>query len=293
MSGEEVIECRPTRWFYFRAGAMALMFGVFLVLFLKDWRVGYPRKNEVYYSYKAFEKAEDKFAEKQWSAEGWEKESASQKVFPDPDIILPAGVSHDTKWPPVLADYEVYSKAVAEEGNKAIPPLWASYTDKRNWSSLIPKKSYDPGKVQEQLYFGIGSGVLLLVAIFFLVRTSRRSMKVDSDAYYAPGGEVVPFDTIRRIDIRKWRSKGIAYLFSSPESFVPSRDSSRLSLKKVKVDGMVYGQFREEDGVPAEALFQRILRNFQGELLELEDEEEGASEENVDNSGTGEDPREV
>ena len=74
---------------------------------------------------------------------------------------------------------------------------------------------------------------------------------------------------------------------------MPSRDSKRLSLKKVKVDGMVYGQFREEDGAPAEALFQRILRNFQGELLELENEEDGASEENVDNSGTGEDPREV
>ena len=272
---------------------MALMFGVFLVLFLKDWRVGYPRKNEVYYSYKAFEKAEDKFAEKQWSAQDWEQEAAAQKIFPDPDVILPAGVSHDAKWPLVLADYEVYSKAVAEEGNKAIPPLWASYTDKRDWSSLMPKKDYDAGKIREQLYFGIGSGVLLLVTTFFLIRTSRRSMKVDGSAYYAPGGEVVPFDAIRRIDIRKWRTKGIAYLFSCSESFTPHGDPKRGSLQKVKVDGMVYGQFREEDGAPAEALFQRILQNFQGELVELEDEEQEVSEENVDNSGTGEESGEV
>lgn len=288
MSGEEVIECRPTRWFYLRAGAMALMFGVFLVLFLKDWRVGYPGKNEVYYTYKAFEKAEDQFAGKEWSAEEWEQEASSQKIFPDPNTILPAGVSHDAKWPSVLADYEVYSKAVAEEGSKAIPPLWASYTDKRGWSSSIPKKSYDVGKVQEQLYFGIGSGVLLLVTIFFLVRTSRRSMKVDGDSYYAPGGEVVSFDTIRRIDIRKWKTKGIAYLFSCPAADTPHADPDQASLQKVKVDGMVYGQFREEDGAPAEALFQRILQNFQGELIELEDEEHGFSEENVDNSGTEE-----
>ena len=43
MSEVETIECRPTRWFYLRAGAMVLMFGVFLVLFLKDWKVGWPK----------------------------------------------------------------------------------------------------------------------------------------------------------------------------------------------------------------------------------------------------------
>ena len=113
-------------------------------------------------------------------------------------------------------------------------------------------------------------------------------MKVDGDSYYAPGGEVVSFDTIRRIDIRKWKTKGIAYLFSFPAVDTPHADPDQASLQKVKVDGMVYGQFREEDGAPAEALFQRILQNFQGELIELEDEEHGFSEENVDNSGTEE-----
>jgi hypothetical protein len=32
---------------------------------------------------------------------------------------------------------------------------------------------------------------------------------------------------------------------------------------------MVYGQFKEENGAPAEALFQYILVNFEGELIEL------------------------
>jgi hypothetical protein len=43
---------------------------------------------------------------------------------------------------------------------------------------------------------------------------------------------------------------------------------------KAKIDGMVYGQFKEEEGAPADALFQRILKNFEGELIELVDENE-------------------
>ena len=45
-----------------------------------------------------------------------------------------------------------------------------------------------------------------------------------------------------------------------------------------KVDGMVYGQFRPEDGAPAEKLFQRIRSNFSGELVELEELEPASAE---------------
>jgi hypothetical protein len=73
-----------------------------------------------------------------------------------------------------------------------------------------------------------------------------------------------------QIDKRKWETKGLATITYSDENGASS---------KVKVDGMVYGQFKEENGAPAEALFQYILVNFEGELIELvvdEDEEEEA-----------------
>ena len=66
---------------------------------------------------------------------------------------------------------------------------------------------------------------------------------------------------MRRIDKRKWESKGLAYVYYEDQDG---------GMKKAKVDGMVYGQFREEDGAPAERLFRRILQNFSGELIELE-----------------------
>ncbi len=282
MHEAEIIECRATKWFYLRGWAMVIMFGVFLVLFLKDWKVGWPTKNEVYYTYKAFEKAEELFNEREWSAEDWESETKKRELFPAGDVVLPMHVDRKATWPLQLSGYESYRNAVIEEGNKTIPPMWALYTHERGWSSAIPEKSYEAKKIQEQLYYGIGSGILLIIALFFLVRNSRRSMKVDGEAFYAPGGERIAFESIRRIDVRKWRLKGLAYLFF--EDAPHSADSKGGALKRSKVDGLMYGQFKEENGAPAEALFQRILQNFKGELVELVDDEAESGRENVDNS---------
>ena len=42
---------------------MLVMFAVFTVLFFKDWKVGYPKQNLVYYTHEAFEKARESFKE--------------------------------------------------------------------------------------------------------------------------------------------------------------------------------------------------------------------------------------
>ncbi|MDE0594210.1 MAG: hypothetical protein OSB65_03085 [Roseibacillus sp.] len=265
MSNGEVIKCKPTKWFFVRAIAMVTMFAVFLVLFLKDWKVGWPKKNEIYYTFQAFKKAGEAFAAHEGSAEGWNSFASAQKIeFPDEKGMIPVGVDSDASWPAILADYSGYKKALAKEGSRSTPPLWTVYTDERGWSSAVPNKFYGQGKIKEQLYFGIGSGFLMIVGGFYLARTSRRSMRVDGEAYYAPSGERIPYDSIKRIDKRKWETKGLAYL-----TYVDGKEE-----KKAKVDGMVYGQFKPEDDAPAEALFKRILSNFLGELIELEEDED-------------------
>ena len=98
-------------------------------------------------------------------------------------------------------------------------------------------------------------------------------MRVDDKGVTPAGGKLIPFGDIKRIDIRKWDTKGLAYLFYEKDG----------SEKKAKIDGMVYGQFKKEEGEPAQKLYERIMANFQGELIELapedEEEEEDASEE--------------
>ena len=292
MSEADVIECKPTRWFYLRALAMVTMFAVFCGLFMKDWKIGWPKKNEVYYTFEAFKKAKEEFQsheEAERGAEAWNQFASEQLIgFPTGEGLLPSGVDSQATWPKVLIDYASYKKAFEEEGNKATPPQWATYTDERGWSSSTPEKSYDQGKIAEQLYFGIGSGVLMLVGLFFLVRTSRRSMKVDGEAFHAPNGTRIPYSALRRIDKRKWETKGLAYLFYDLGE----------GQRKTKLDGMVYGQFKAEEGAPAEKFFRRILENFSGELVELEDDEEEEDEPPADPStpanseGDGEGPDE-
>ncbi len=245
---------------------MLAMFGVFFGLFLKDWKVGYPKKNVHYYTYLSFEAAEVAFAAAEaagQSAEDWEAFATAQKIpYPDEAGLLPSGVDPQSPWPAELRDYAGYKIAFDAERNKAVPPMWVAYSDRQGWDSAAPEHGYDQGKIREQLYFGIGAGVLTLVALFYFLRTKGRVMMVDGEGYSPPGREKIPFNQIRRIDKRKWETKGLAYLYYQDQDG---------GTQKTKVDGMVYGQFREEDGAPAEKLFQHILRNFSGELVELEE----------------------
>ena len=61
-----------------------------------------------------------------------------------------------------------------------------------------------------------------------------------------------------RIDKRKWDTKGMALVYYNQDG----------EEKKAKIDGMVYGQFKEEDGAPAEKLFRKVMENFKGEVME-------------------------
>jgi hypothetical protein len=272
MNNSNTIICRPTKWFLWRAVAMLVLFGVFTVLFFKDWKVGYPQKNVEFYKHQAFEKAKAAFQEGESKGQGasqWESFVGEQMVYPEEEGILPKGEDPKTGWPEVLANYEGYKKGFEEGKEKAAPPLWLEYSHAQGWGSEPPESGNDADKIQTQLHFAIGSAVLTLFAVFYLMRTGRRSMVVDDEAFFAPGGPRIPFEKIQRIDKRKWEAKGLAYMTYEGEDGKSG---------KAKVDGMVYGQFREEDGAPAEALFQKILKNFKGELIELEPEEEGEVE---------------
>ena len=269
MSNSDTLICRPTKWFLWRALAMLLLFGVFTVLFFRDWKVGYPKKNVVFYTHEAFEAAREAFAEGEannQTASQWEAFAKAQKIgFPDEPGVLPEGVDPDAGWPDVLVDYESYGAAYKEDLNKTLAPMWLSYSHAQGWGSEPPKSEKSKGKIQEQFYIGCFTAVLTILSGFYLIRTGRRSMRVDGEAYYAPGGQRIPFERIRRIDARKWAAKGLAYLYYEGDGG---------GLEKAKVDGMVYGQFKEEEGAPAEQLYQQIFKNFSGELVELEGEDE-------------------
>ena len=272
MSTPPEIVCHPTKWFMTRILLMLVMFGGFAGYFLYDWKIGYPKKNYVIAHYRAFLAAGQAETDPEvWK--DWENYVKDQTIpFGDDLTIYPEGTDFEEKWPDILADKEAMDKE-SDEG------LWKIYSGEKGWPQNVdleegPKPAY---KIKEQLYASMVCFCLAAVALFFYFRTKGRIMKVDDEAYYAPGGTRIPFSDIIEIDKRKWDNKGLATL--------KYKDSSGAE-QKAKVDGMVYGQFKEEEGAPAEALFQKILANFDGELIELvveeDEDEEGETEEQVE-----------
>lgn len=244
------------------------MFGGFCLYFLYDWKIGYPEKNVVVAHYSAFTQAGQDWTDEA-KRDRW-KEYVSEQVIPyqDEASLYPAGIDLNEKWPSILADKEGMKKK-SDEG------LWRDYAAEKKWPQAVDsdEDKKDAYKIKEQLYAAIICLIFSLIALYYFLRTRGRAMIVDDEGYTAPNGVTVPFNQMKTIDKRKWETKGLAYISYAGEDGEEG---------KVTVDGMVYGQFKEEEGAPAEALFQRVLENFEGELIELviedDDEEDTESE---------------
>ena len=215
-------------------------------------------------------KAIDEFNKKEFSPESWVSFAKNQLVsVPGNKNILPRDYDYSAKWPEeIINGYEALRKGE----QKDMYGLWSKYTSRTGLPIEPNDKIYDEDTINNQF---ITCGVcvaLLLVAAFLSLRVLSRSMKVTVTGYSPPGGSEIPFASMRKIDKRKWDSKGIAVIHYDQDG----------ETKKAKVDGMVYGQFKLEDGAPAEALFSQIIENFKGEIIEFisdDDEEEEAEEE--------------
>lgn len=264
--------CKPTKWFLWRALAMLLMFSVFAVLFLKDGIWGYKKKNLHFYYKANFDQAGTDFQDRQnagtISETNWKNYASNQKIkFPeDATSVLPEGTDLDQKWPEVLV--EGFSIMNEKGGQTGAQKIWENYTKEKGWDAEVVEKAYTESKIEVQFIAAAISGVLVAITLFFLIRTMRRTISVDDTALYTQDGRTIPFTNMVRIDKRKWDTKGIA--------IVHYKDGNEE--KTAKIDGLVYGQFREEDGAPAEKLFSHLMENFKGEVIEYAEEEEDEEE---------------
>lgn len=266
MTAPETIVCKPTPWFLLRAVVMLLMFGVFSVLFYKDGTVGYRKKNETYYLNKAFEASNNEFSKMnsdgKLTPEVWKEYAARQVVaFPEDASVLPAGLNLPMPWPAILHDYE---KMKPLQWNT----LWREYSKDQGLDAKPPEEPYSAQKIREQWFVLAICSVLTLIAAFFLIRTVRRSISVDGEAVTSQDGKRVPFADLKKLDLRKWDTKGLAFI-----------DYEGASGKgRIRIDGLTYGGFKKENDEPAERLMRQIRSRFSGEITEYTTATETAPE---------------
>jgi len=250
------IVCRPTRWFLLRAVAILLMFGVFSVLFYIDGSTGYRKKNVVFHLHETFKRSNDEFARMDGagglSPDSWRAHAAMQTVvFPEDRSLVPADLELPMPWPEILHDYE---RMKPLQWNR----LWLEYTKEQGMDATPPEQPYDARKIAEQWVVFWVCLALSAAALFFLVRTLARTISADHTGVSGPGGTRVPYGDLKTLDLRKWDTKGLAFL-----QYDGASGKGRL-----RIDGLTYGGFKPEEGEPAERLMQRIRSRFSGEILE-------------------------
>lgn len=277
MSDNVVIVCKPTQWIKIRAVLIIAMFGVFAYLFYTDGTAGYKEKNEQVLFHNLITKHAVTLVEDFSSAEEWSDFAKKQTVDSSSSEIYPLLPDFDSsqKWPAVLVD----GYAQLARGSNGPQQLWLEYSDQRGWPEKPPEHAFDEGDLKTQYGMFYGSAAIVLVVLFLFLRTLTRTMKVTDSAFIAPGGKVVPFSAMRRIDARKWDVKGVATIYYEEDGVT----------KKAKVDGMIYGHFKKADGEPAEKLYAHILKNFKGELIEFENVDD--AEDDTSDSGIATEPK--
>ncbi|MFK7911017.1 MAG: hypothetical protein AB8F34_10520 [Akkermansiaceae bacterium] len=276
--------CKPTKWFLWRALAMLAMFSVFAILFFKDGMWGYREKNLHFYVHAAFTQAGKDFQELQNKDEATDtnwKEFASEKkvVFPDDAAdVLPRDAELEMAWPDELVNgFELLKE---KGGQPGAARLWENFTSDREWDAETEEKPFKKGKITEQFWAMGVTGVLIAITLFFLIRTMSRKISADEEALHTQDGRRIAYADMVRIDKRKWDTKGLALIYYNDGE----------EEKKAKIDGMVYGQFKEEDGAPAEKLFAYVMERFKGEVIEYADLDEEPDEDSdaTDDSGSSE-----
>lgn len=256
MNSTEPIVCKPTPWFLLRAVVMFLMFGIFAVYFYYDGTVGYRKKNLVFFLHESFKTANDQYSK--LNADGgltpaqWKMHAEKQTVqFPKDVSILPADLQLPVRWPVILQDAE---KMKSLGWNN----LWLEYSKENGYPSSPAEHPYDAGKIHEQFVVFWICLALALIAAFFLLRTLRRKITADGEGITSAEGRRVSYQDLKTLDLRKWDSKGLAYLEYDGAS----------GKGRIRIDGLTYGGFKKEQGEPAESLMRLVRSKFSGEIIE-------------------------
>ncbi len=235
---------------------MLTMFSAFAVLFYIDGSTGYRKKNEVFFLHKTFEAANRQFAamnaNNPLTPEGWRRFAAKQVViFPEDRSILPATMEYPMPWPEILRDFDKMKSLQWQN-------LWLEYSKARGFDAQAPEEPCDARKISQQwISFGVCASLAALAA-FFLLRTYGRTLTADSTEIKTPQGRRIPYTDLKTLDLRKWETKGLAFLEYEGAS----------GKGRVRIDGLTYGGFKVENGEPAEQFMRLVRENFSGELLE-------------------------
>ena len=252
------ITCRPTRDTFVRFTIVLAAFFGFGLYFFYDGSIGYRKANEVYFSYQAFARLGNEATQ----SSPWGRDIASRPLIQAEQVEgewmvegkypLPSDCAAAQSTPAEAADYAAMRQGWAN--------CWTAYTARMKFPVTPAEHAFDTGAIREQWIAGAVCMAISAIILFFILRTSRRTMSIAGNTITAAGQQFTVGD-ITRLDLRQWGKgyKGVAY--------------ATVKGRKIRLDGMTYGGFDPAAGQPAETFMQALLARYQGEILEYEQRE--------------------
>jgi len=147
-------------------------------------------------------------------------------------------------------------------GWEAIESAFKGASKKREWSFYGSSTGYKHWKVKDPVYHFSSeikgqlwiANILWILAgltFFYMIIGSRRRLSADAESLTTESGIRILFDSVHEIDRRKWAKKGLAYLKYRNDDGTD---------KRAVIDDLKYRE--------ADQIFERLLVNFSGKLIE-------------------------
>lgn len=87
---------------------------------------------------------------------------------------------------------------------------WPKLCAKNGWTTEAPHKRYTRGETNLQLAIAALTGSIGVFSLVFWLRAKKSFIRSEADAVITPSGRRVPYSSITDMDLRKWKSKGLA-----------------------------------------------------------------------------------
>ena len=170
-------EARVMRTWIQQKGLIPVFLFGFAVWFLWDGLIGWPRSN------------------KRFDAHDWSEKYKALKDKPDEWSALCAKLGRTTD----------------------APPQWEKLCAASGWTTEAPHKRYGRSDINMQIAIAALTGVIGAFSLVFWLRAKKTFIRSEDDAVITPSGKRVPYASITDLDLRKWKSKGLAKIVYSLE----------------------------------------------------------------------------
>ena len=176
---DSLIECRVTRWYYWRMVKLGLLFLAGALWFGFDAFIGYPSGNVIARHHAWFE---DKI------------QATYYQHVSTGELDQWYQTAEEKNWP---------------AGRHGQAPTWSAYAADNGWPAVPPKFRSDE-EIRTQYFLMLAALIGLLVTCLVTILHRKLPLLSERDSFTTPNGVKIPFSTISKVDRRHWQNRGFA-----------------------------------------------------------------------------------